>query len=130
MPVLSLSVLFCCLPSFSCPHSFSLYFQYLTLNSLVCDLISYPILLSKIHEILHDLQFHFMIDFPCIYIALYDVTTGNQLEMTYTDIINKLGRLSRDRYSVMADYIKYLYISEYFHVIKTHFHIHIPNISN
>lgn len=71
----------------------------------MCDLIIYPILLSRIHEILQDLQFHFMIDFPCIYIVLYDITAGNQLEMTCTDIMYKLGRLSRDRYSVKADYV-------------------------
>lgn len=54
---------------------------------------------------LQDLQFHFMIDFPYIYIVLYDVTAGNQLEMTYKDIMYRLGRLSRDRYSVKADYV-------------------------
>ena len=54
---------------------------------------------------LPDLQFHFMIDFPYIYIVLYDVTAGNQLEMTYKDIMYRLGRLSRDRYSVKADYV-------------------------
>lgn len=54
---------------------------------------------------LQDLQFHFMIDFPHIYIVLYDVTAGNQLEMTYKDIMYRLGRLSRDRYSVKADYV-------------------------
>lgn len=54
---------------------------------------------------LQDLQFHFMIDFPYIYIVLYDVTAGNQLEMTYKGIMYRLGRLSRDRYSVKADYV-------------------------
>ena len=54
---------------------------------------------------LQDLQFHFMIDFPYIYIVLYDVTAGNQLEMTYKVIMYRLGRLSRDRYSVKADYV-------------------------